>query len=118
MITYSAPLLCGYRPRPAGEPSRLAPKPNQAAEAAKQIYFVEELDKIDRWSDDLKNGLELEIEALNREIREVDRQSRLQPSLKDKLVFQNRKPPWKINAIRNDMSFPRPRTRLTATGGF
>lgn len=61
------------------------------AEAANQVYFEEELDKLDRWSDDLKNGLELEIEALNREIREVDRQSRLQKTLSDKLVFQKQK---------------------------
>ncbi len=61
------------------------------AEADNQVYFVEELDKIDRWSDDLKNGLELEIESLNREIRDVDRQSRLQPGLKEKLVFQKQK---------------------------
>ncbi|UQZ90063.1 ATP-dependent helicase [Deltaproteobacteria bacterium Smac51] len=61
------------------------------AEENNQRYFVEELDKIDRWSDDLKNGLELEIEALNREIRDVDRQSRLQKALADKLVFQKQK---------------------------
>lgn len=64
---------------------------NRQAEADNQLYFVEELDKIDRWSDDLKNGLELEIKALNRDIREVDRQLRLQSTLADKLVFQKQK---------------------------
>ena len=34
-------------------------------------FFEEQIDKLDRWADDLKNGLEMEIKDLNAEIKQV-----------------------------------------------
>jgi hypothetical protein len=54
-------------------------------------YFNEELDKLDRWAEDLKNGLELEIKKLDKDIRELDRQSKQMVALSEKLDFQRQK---------------------------
>ena len=51
-------------------------------------FFDEEVLKLDRWSDDLKQGLEREIKELDRQMREARRASVLAASLKDKLEAQ------------------------------
>jgi hypothetical protein len=60
-------------------------------EASNQSYFNEELDKLDHWAEDLKNGLELELKRLDVDIRELDRQSKQMISLQEKLEFQKQK---------------------------
>lgn len=54
-------------------------------------HFNEELDKLDRWAEDLKNGLEMELKKLDQEIREITRQSKQIVSLEDKLALQKKK---------------------------
>ncbi len=54
-------------------------------------YFNEELDKLDRWADDLKTGLELELRQLDRDIKDTDRQSKQLISLQEKLDYQKQK---------------------------
>jgi len=51
-------------------------------------FFDEEVLKLDRWSDDLKQGLEREIKELDRQIREARKTSALAALLKDKLEAQ------------------------------
>ncbi len=63
------------------------------SEASNHHYFEEELDKLDRWAEDLKTGLEIELKQLDRDIREADRQSKQLISLAEKLAFQSKKPP-------------------------
>jgi len=63
----------------------------QEAEINNHSYFNEELDKLDRWAEDLKNGLELEIKKLDKDIRELDRQSKQMVALSEKLEFQRQK---------------------------
>lgn len=53
--------------------------------------FNEELDKLDRWADDLKASLELDIKQLDREIKEIDRAAKQRVSLQEKLAFQKQK---------------------------
>jgi hypothetical protein len=51
-------------------------------------FFDEEVLKLDRWSDDLKQGLEREIKELDKAIREARKVSLLAASLQDKLDAQ------------------------------
>ena len=52
------------------------------------IPFDEEVEKLDRWSNDLKQGLESKIKDLDREIREVKKSASLARSLNNKLEIQ------------------------------
>lgn len=63
----------------------------KSAEFDNHTYFNEELDKLDRWAEDLKNGLELELKKIDKDIRELDRQSKQMVSLQEKLEFQKQK---------------------------
>lgn len=61
------------------------------SESSNHRYFNEELDKLDRWAEDLKTGLELDIKQLDRDIREAGRASKQMISLQEKLAFQKQK---------------------------
>jgi chromosome segregation ATPase len=52
-------------------------------------YFEQEVQKLDAWAGDLKLGLEQEIKAIDREIKEV-RRAATSPTLEDKLSWQKR----------------------------
>jgi len=60
----------------------------QQVEERNGRFFDEEVLKLDRWSDDLKTGLEREIKELDRQIREARKLSALTALLKDKLEAQ------------------------------
>ncbi len=51
-------------------------------------FFDEEVLKLDRWSEDLKQGLEREIKEIDQQIREARRTAALAQSLQDKLAEQ------------------------------
>ncbi|HEV2289914.1 MAG TPA: SNF2-related protein [Candidatus Acidoferrales bacterium] len=51
-------------------------------------FFESELDKLDRWSDDLKIGLEQELKELDRQIRETRRSAQIAVALAEKLSIQ------------------------------
>lgn len=51
-------------------------------------FFDEEVLKLDRWSDDLKQGLEREIKEIDKQIRESRKASALAAALRDKLESQ------------------------------
>lgn len=53
-------------------------------------FFEEESNKLDRWADDLKLGLEAELKDLDRQIREATRAARAGVSLQEKLDGQKR----------------------------
>lgn len=53
--------------------------------------FEAEIDKLERWSDDLKLSLEREVKAIEKEIREVKRTSRLAAGLAERLAAERRK---------------------------
>jgi superfamily II DNA/RNA helicase len=63
----------------------------KSSEFDNHSYFNEELDKLDRWAEDLKNGLELELKKIDKDIRELGRQSKQMVSLQEKLSFQKQK---------------------------
>ena len=54
-------------------------------------YFNEELDKLDRWAEDLKDGLELEIKRIDKDIRDLSRRSKQMVGLQGKLAFQKQR---------------------------
>ncbi len=51
-------------------------------------FFDEEVTKLDRWSDDLKVGLEQELKELDKEIKETRRSAKGATSLQEKLGAQ------------------------------
>ncbi|MFQ5779159.1 MAG: SNF2-related protein [Nitrospiria bacterium] len=51
-------------------------------------FFDEEVLKLDRWSEDLKQGLEREIKEIDKQIREARKTAALAQSLQDKLAAQ------------------------------
>ena len=53
-------------------------------------FFDEEVLKLDRWSEDLKLGLEFEIKEIDREIRETKRNAGLAGTLAEKLDLQKK----------------------------
>lgn len=57
-------------------------------EARNAAFFEEEVQKLDRWSDDLKLGLERDIKDLDRRIREARKTSSLAAALAQKLEAQ------------------------------
>ena len=59
-------------------------------EARNARFFDEEVQRLDRWADDLKFGLEREIRDLDKRIKEVCREARAAISLTDNLAAQKR----------------------------
>jgi len=51
-------------------------------------FYDEEVEKLERWSDDLKAGLEREIKEIDVAIRDARKRSVVAATLKDKLEFQ------------------------------
>ncbi|MEJ7849537.1 MAG: SNF2-related protein [Pyrinomonadaceae bacterium] len=53
-------------------------------------YFDDELEKIDRWADDLKYALEMQLKDLDTQIRQLKRDAKLVPDLQAKLDLHKR----------------------------
>lgn len=51
-------------------------------------FFDEELEKLEKWSDDVKSGLEFELRELDREIKLLKSESKKMQTLEDKLKAQ------------------------------
>ena len=51
-------------------------------------FFDQEIIKLDGWSDDLKNGLEVEIKEIDKAIKEARKSATIAASLQDKLHWQ------------------------------
>ncbi len=68
-------------------------------------YFQEEVQKLDAWADDLKLGLEQEIKAIDRDIKEVRRSAAISPTLEEKLSWQKkqRELEGKRNRLRREL---------------
>ncbi len=60
----------------------------EEAQQHQQSYFGTEIDKLDLWAEDLKNGLELRIKELEVSIKETKKVSTLAITLEDKLALQ------------------------------
>lgn len=68
---------------------RLADLETQALSEIQQRnsrFFDEEIEKLERWADDLKHGLEVELKELDAEIRQARRDARLALDLEGKLA--------------------------------
>ena len=62
-------------------------------------YFEQEVEKLDSWADDLKDGLEQAIKELDKEIRQVRREAKVAPTLDEKLARQ--KEQRRLETLRN-----------------
>jgi superfamily II DNA or RNA helicase len=60
----------------------------EKVEERNRNYFETELDKLERWHEDQKQGLDYELSSLENEIRESRRQSLRVPSLAEKVAIQ------------------------------
>ncbi len=54
-------------------------------------FFEREIDKLNRWADDRKAGLEFQLKNFDTEIKQTDREARLAPTLEEKLALQKKK---------------------------
>jgi len=62
-------------------------------------YFEQEVNKLDDWADDIKEGLEYSIKELDKEIRQVRREAKVSPTLDEKLAKQKQQ--RKLESLRN-----------------
>ncbi|MBI3653358.1 MAG: DEAD/DEAH box helicase family protein [Acidobacteria bacterium] len=53
-------------------------------------FFEEEIEKLERWADDLKHGLEMELKDLDAQIKQARRDAKLAVELQSKLEFHRR----------------------------
>jgi len=53
-------------------------------------FFEEEIEKLDRWAEDLKEGLEQELKELDVEIKGRKKEAKLQTDLEEKLVIHRK----------------------------
>lgn len=51
-------------------------------------FFEQEVNKLDDWADDLKEGLEQSIKEMDKEIKQVRREAKIAPTLEEKLGLQ------------------------------
>lgn len=58
------------------------------ADAKNAKSFEEEVEKLNRWSDDLKCSLEMEIKELDEEMTSTKKNAKLAPSLQEKIALQ------------------------------
>ncbi|MEY8198871.1 MAG: SNF2-related protein [Colwellia sp.] len=62
-------------------------------------FFEEEVNKLDDWADDLKEGLEQSIKEMDKEIKHVRREAKISPTLEEKLGLQKQQ--RKLESQRN-----------------
>jgi hypothetical protein len=62
-------------------------------------YFEQEVNKLDHWADDIKEGLEQAIKELDKEIKQVRREAKVSPTLDEKLTKQKQQ--RKLESQRN-----------------
>ena len=62
-------------------------------------FFEQETNKLDAWADDLKEGLEQGIRQLDKDIKQVRRDSKIAPTLEEKLALQKQQ--RKLESLRN-----------------
>jgi len=60
----------------------------EALAAKNGQWFDTEMDKLDRWADDRRAALKVELEELDQEIKETKKSARLAPNLPEKLELQ------------------------------
>ena len=65
-----------------------------------QTYFEAEMDKLENWAEDLKQGLERELKELDREIKSTKKEARQASSLDTKIALQ--KKAKELERQRND----------------
>lgn len=62
-------------------------------------FFEQEVNKLDTWADDLKEGLEASIKELDKEIKQVRREAKIAPTLEEKLNLQKQQK--NLESLRN-----------------
>ena len=62
-------------------------------------FFEQEVNKLDAWADDLKDGLEQSIKELDKQIKQVRREAKIAPTLEEKLNLQKQQ--RQLESLRN-----------------
>jgi len=62
-----------------------------ALTARNRKFFEDEIEKLERWADDLKHALESELRELDLKIKETDKAAKLAPDLESKLMLHREK---------------------------
>ncbi len=74
-------------------------------------FFAEEVEKLDGWAEDVKVGLERELQELDRQIKEARRAATAALTLQAKLDGQKRVRRWKRRGTRSGVPSSKRRTR-------
>lgn len=62
-------------------------------------FFDDEIEKLERWADDLKHGLESELKVLDAEIKQIAKDAKMSRPLEEKVALQRQKK--ELEAERN-----------------
>jgi hypothetical protein len=79
-------------------------------------FFDEGMEKLEKWADDRKSGLEFELKEIDREIKAFKTESRKILKLEDKLKAQRKIKSWRKSATQRDATCLRPRNYSQSNG--
>jgi len=76
------------------------------------VFFEEEMDKLDRWAEDKRSSLKLNLREFDDQIKEYKKNARMAHNLPDKLAAQKKFVIWKRNVMQHGVNMTLPAGKL------